>query len=304
MPFYILKGDLVSMKVDAIVNAANVNLKMVEGVGRAIFHNAGDKEMTKACKDIGRCAPGDAVVTPSFNIENTKMIIHAVAPIYLNGKHNEYPLLRKAYLKSLEIAKENGCKSIAFPLLGGEFNWPLSECFQLAQKTILEFLTKNGNDMEVSIVMYKNFPGSITDELHEKLTSFVTTHFKVDSVLETGTDVNDSATNHIINMLYRKSGLTEAELSILSNISVKTIHRILDDETFKLSKIQLISIGVALKLEMDELQSLLKSGGYRLNQASLYDLVVTYFIENKQFDIYLINNALFHYDFYPLGENY
>ena len=304
MPFYILKGDLVSMKVDAIVNAANVNLKMVEGVGRAIFHNAGDKEMTKACKDIGRCAPGDAVVTPSFNIENTKMIIHAVAPIYLNGKHNEYPLLRKAYLRSLEIAKENGCKSIAFPLLGGEFNWPLGECFELAQKTILEFLSKNGNDMEVSIVMYKNFPGSITDDLHEKLTSFVTTHFKVNASSEALIEVNETTCNHMINMLFRKSKLTEEELSLKSNISLKTIHRILDDETCKLTKVQLISLGIALELEIDELESLLKAGGYRLNQASLYDLVVLYFIEHKEFDIYLVNNALFHYDFYPLGENY
>ena len=85
MPFYIIKGDLVKMNVDAIVNAANYTLKMVEGVGRAIFHAAGDIELTNACKAIGKCAPGNAVSTPSFNLTTTKLIIHAVAPIYQNG---------------------------------------------------------------------------------------------------------------------------------------------------------------------------------------------------------------------------
>ena len=61
MPFYLKKGDLVSANVDAIVNASNVNLKMVEGVGRAIFHKAGDSDLARACKLIGKCALGNAV---------------------------------------------------------------------------------------------------------------------------------------------------------------------------------------------------------------------------------------------------
>ena len=104
MPFYLVNGDLVSMNVDAIVNAANVSLKMVEGVGRAIFHNAGDLEMTNACKAIGRCEVGQVVETPSFKILNTKSIFHAVAPIYINGKHNEYNLLEDAYNNCLNLA--------------------------------------------------------------------------------------------------------------------------------------------------------------------------------------------------------
>ena len=76
MPFFVEKGDLVSMNVDVIVNASNVNLSMVEGVGRAIYHKAGDSELAKACKTIGHCDVGDAVMTPSFGLTNTKAIIH------------------------------------------------------------------------------------------------------------------------------------------------------------------------------------------------------------------------------------
>ena len=92
MPFYVIKGDLVNMNVDAIVNAANVSLKMVEGVTRAIFHKAGDEILTDACKKLvlerGRSGfkPGDAIETPSFNLKNCKIIIHAIGPNYINGK--------------------------------------------------------------------------------------------------------------------------------------------------------------------------------------------------------------------------
>ena len=178
MPFYLVNGDLVSMNVDAIVNAANVSLKMVEGVGRAIFHNAGDLEMTNACKAIGRCEVGQVVETPSFKILNTKSIFHAVAPIYINGKHNEYNLLEDAYNNCLNLAISKNYTSIAFPLLGGEFNWPLSDCYQVAKRTILNFL-KN-HDLDVYMVFYKNIPNTIDDQLHEKLFHYITSGFKIE----------------------------------------------------------------------------------------------------------------------------
>ena len=72
-------------------------------------------------------------MTPSFNLTNCKAIIHAVGPIYINGKHNEEPLLREAYRNSLQICVDNGFKSVAFPLLSGEFNYPLDEAYKVAE---------------------------------------------------------------------------------------------------------------------------------------------------------------------------
>ena len=123
MPFYVIKGDLVNMNVDAIVNAANVSLKMVEGVTRAIFHKAGDEILTDACKKLvlerGRSGfkPGDAIETPSFNLKNCKIIIHAIGPNYINGKHNEEKNLIRAYKESFAILNNYNYHSIAFPLL-------------------------------------------------------------------------------------------------------------------------------------------------------------------------------------------
>ena len=172
MPFFVQKGDLVSMNVDCIVNDSNVNLSMVEGVGRAIFHKAGDAVLAKACKEIGHCDVGKAVITPAFGIENTKAIIHAVGPIYINGKHDEEKNLISAYLSSLNLAIENGYKSIAFPLLSGTFNYPLKECYEIGTRAIKEFI-KNHNDIDVYMIMYKNFPQMLTEETQIALTKYI-----------------------------------------------------------------------------------------------------------------------------------
>ncbi|MDY3778364.1 MAG: macro domain-containing protein, partial [Candidatus Onthovivens sp.] len=162
MPFYVLKGDLVEMNVDAIVNAANVKLKMVEGVGRAIFHKAGDSELQSACNKIGFCNVGDCKVTPSFNMTNAKIIIHAVGPIYINGKHGEKKALVSAYKRCFEELDKYNYHSIAFPLLSGEFNYPLNDAYNVAYDCILDYL-KTHKDNYVYLVMYKNFPATIDD---------------------------------------------------------------------------------------------------------------------------------------------
>lgn len=298
MPFYLVNGDLVSMNVDAIVNAANVSLKMVEGVGRAIFHNAGDLEMTNACKAIGRCEVGQVVETPSFKILNTKSIFHAVAPIYINGKHNEYNLLEDAYNNCLNLAISKNYTSIAFPLLGGEFNWPLSDCYQVAKRTILNFL-KN-HDLDVYMVFYKNIPNTIDDQLHEKLFHYITSGFKIE---ESNKKEENIRFIDEVNLLFKNSNLTTKELAYLANCNKKTFKRILEDDTYIPSKNLALSLGIAFKLNSVELSEFLNYAGYSLNRADVFDLLILFFIDNNIFDVYKINDALFKYNYRPsLGE--
>ena len=172
MPFYFKRGDLVATECDAIINASNVNLKMVEGVGRAIFHKAGDKELTNACKQIGHCDVGAAVMTPSFNLTNAKAIIHAVGPIYINGKHGEEKNLRKVYRSVFKIALENNFKTLAFPLLSGEFNYPLRECYEIAEDEIKNFL-KDHKDFKVYMILFKNFPENVSEDEQTRLSKLL-----------------------------------------------------------------------------------------------------------------------------------
>ena len=106
--------DITDLNVDTIVNAANSRLLEGGGVCGAIFRKAGSEELTEACSSIGGCETGNAVITPGFNLL-AKYVIHAVGPIWHGGDNNEAELLYNAYKQSLILAKENDCRSIAFP---------------------------------------------------------------------------------------------------------------------------------------------------------------------------------------------
>lgn len=125
----VVQGDITRISADAIVNAANSALAMGGGVCGAIFRAAGMAELTAACRAIGGCATGSAVITPAFGITNAQFIVHAVGPIYADyDPKKTAELLRGAYAASLKIAAENGCRSIAFPAIStGIYGYPLEE---------------------------------------------------------------------------------------------------------------------------------------------------------------------------------
>ena len=139
MSIEILKADITSLTVDAIVNAANDGLWAGGGVCGAIFRAAGYDDLTKACEKIGGCKTGSAVITPGFNLK-AQYIIHAVGPVWQGGNSNERINLYNAYLRSLELAMENGLHSIAFPLISaGIFGYPKREAFSVAIAACKDF---------------------------------------------------------------------------------------------------------------------------------------------------------------------
>lgn len=136
----IRKIGITKLKVDAIVNAANEGLWEGGGVCGAIFREAGSAELTKACKAIGGCKTGNAVITPGFAL-SAKYIIHAVGPVWRGGTQNEAKLLYSAYKQSLLLAKENDCHSIGFPLISaGIFGYPQDQAWRKAIQACRDFL--------------------------------------------------------------------------------------------------------------------------------------------------------------------
>ncbi|MCQ2522162.1 MAG: macro domain-containing protein [Lachnospiraceae bacterium] len=139
----IVKGDITRLKVDAVVNAANSRLQAGGGVCGAIFRAAGYGELQDACDKIGVCPTGSAVITEAFHLD-AKYIIHAVGPIYQGGKHGEKVALYGAYKKALQLALENHCASIAFPLISaGIYGYPKEEAWEVAKKACEDFLQEN-----------------------------------------------------------------------------------------------------------------------------------------------------------------
>ena len=154
----IIQGDITTLSVDAIVNAANEMMLGGGGVDGAIHDAAGD-ELFKACLKVPevrsgvRCPTGEARITPGFNLP-ARFVIHTVGPIYRDGQHGEPEKLAACYRNSLALAAENGCKSIAFPCIStGVYGYPKEAAAQIAVREAEYFLAaKNAKDAKMDVI--------------------------------------------------------------------------------------------------------------------------------------------------------
>ncbi len=134
----VVQGDITSLSVDAIVNAANTSLLGGGGVDGAI-HRAAGPELLEACKTIGGCPTGKARITPGFRLP-AKWVIHTVGPVWRGGGHGEAALLESCYRDSLELGSVNGVQSIAFPGIStGVYAYPKQDAAEIALSVMRQY---------------------------------------------------------------------------------------------------------------------------------------------------------------------
>ena len=171
MPFQIIRNDITKVKADAIVNTANPFVNIGAGVDSAIYEAAGREQLLAARNKIGVLEPGEAAITSAFNLD-AKYIIHVSSPWWAGGDKGEAELLRSCYDKTLKLAKDNNCKSIAFPLLAtGSYDFPKKLGLEIAASAFTDFLEEN--EMEITLVVFEKTMVHISGELGEEVKSYI-----------------------------------------------------------------------------------------------------------------------------------
>ncbi len=330
MPFRIIHGDITKIRADAVVNAANKTLLGGGGVDGAIHRAAGFKLLLE-CRTLGGCETGKAKITGGYNMP-CRYIIHTVGPVWRGGNNGEEELLYSCYKNSLELAKENGCGSIAFPLISaGAYGYPKDEAVSVALRAIADFLERN--EMKIALVVFRKDAVLLREEqarrvsqyLADNCTEFPEPSFKgivcAPSMLKTDLrapgSVNefedtaafdklsgldealaqlDMSFSQKLLMLIDRSGKTDAQIYKRANIDRKLFSKIRSDIHYRPKKPTVLAFAIALDLSLDETEALLNSAGFALSHSSKADVIVEYFIGRGNYDIYEINEALFSYD--------
>lgn len=367
MPFLMIRNDITKMNTDAVVNPANPELLQGSGTSSAIYKAAGERKLTKACRKIGFCDIGHAVITPGFKL-SAKYIIHAVCPMWKGGCDGEKDFLYNAYFNSMKLADENGLKSIAFPLLSsGNYRFPKKEALKIASAAINDFLlTDESGDMMVYLVLYDNESMSVSQKLFDSINEYIDDNYvdeqhklfeqydvpcvsrfdnsRMRETIETyaprasvfeddivaGIDTSaspevqtsedtlqpwqpevlkleeilNSANESFPDMLLRlidERGMTDAQAYKKANIDRKLFSKIKNNPGYTPTKKTILAFALALELSRAETDELLMKAGYALSNSSKFDLIITYFITNKIYDIFTINEVLFTYEQPLLG---
>lgn len=160
----LVKSDITLLDVDAIVNAANSSLQGGGGVDGAI-HRAAGPNLLAECMTLGGCEAGNAKITRGYNLK-ARFVIHTVGPVWQGGNNNESEVLANCYQKSLILAVENNCTSIAFPNIStGIYGFPKEMAAEIAVREVKFFLQQNKSPLRVLFCCYDSVNHSIYNRL-------------------------------------------------------------------------------------------------------------------------------------------
>lgn len=333
MPLYLKKGDITAMHCDAIVNATDIYLSGSGGVDRMI-HEAAGFDLSLECMKLAGCDVGKAVITKGYDL-NAKYVIHTVGPIWSDGSIFEQELLASCYKSALMLALEYGCETVAFPLISaGTFGFPEDDAMRIAKESIEDFLSEH--DMTVYLVAYRSHTYNMGAKLFNEVSRFVENRFYGDDYStcacapmadmyeeKAPTAGNampkfkgkkmaaaklDDLLKHVdegfAEMLTRKieeRGMTNADCYNKAGITKSVFSKIKNNPEYKPTKPTVAGFVLALELSLDEAKEMLSKAGYSLSHSSKFDIILEWFIENKNYSIFDINEVLLEYDQQLIG---
>ena len=324
MPFVIIRNDIAHIHADAIVNTANPRPVIGAGVDSRL-HEAAGPQLLEARQKIGDIAPGEAAVTEAFRL-NARWVIHTVGPVWRGGLFGERQTLRRCYDRCLELALEQGCGSIAFPLLAsGHYGFPKDRALKTAIDAFSDFLTDH--DMDIFLVVFDDHAYRLSEKLFCSVESFIDENYvniygaarrpmacvpmAARAYEETALPMKES-----LEVLLREAdaGFTETLLRYIdqtgkkdsaiykkANLSKQHFSKIRNNPDYKPTKPTAIALCLALELNLEDTRDLLSRAGFTLSNSSKFDLIIRYFIQHKNYNVVEINMALYEFDQPLLG---
>lgn len=348
MPFEIVRNDIVNMQVDAIVNTASPEPVIGYGVDAGIHQAAGGK-LLEYRKKIGYIGLGDAAISPGYNL-NAKYVIHAVGPVWNNGCEKEEEYLRSCYDKSLRLAFDHNCESVAFPLISaGNHGFPKPLALQTAISAFSEFLINH--EMHIYLVVFSKEAFALSEKLFASVQSYIDENYFLDKIfdeygVQNKCDVRELELNKLSRSMKKsvfnntcpmpsavfsckdslakdslddmlkktdegfsvtllklidKTGKKDSDIYKRANIDRKLFSKIRNNPDYKPSKTTAIAFAIALELSLEETKDFIGRAGYALSHSSKFDIIIEYFISNKKYDMFEINETLFAFDQNLLG---
>ncbi|MBQ7858285.1 MAG: macro domain-containing protein [Oscillospiraceae bacterium] len=331
MPFEIVRHDITRMTVDAIVNTANPRPVIGRGVDSRIHEMAGP-ELLAARQQIGNIAPGCAAVTPGYGLQ-AKFVIHVVGTQWRGGMFGESMLLRSCYDSALTLALENGCQSIAFPLIStGTYGFPKDKALQIAISVFSAFLLKH--ELQIYLVVFDGDSYRLSEKLFRRVASYIDERY-ADACLQKsaaprrrlrrrseamceGAAMDDGISavpmsladrlkqadagfTETLLRLIDRSGKKDSEIYKRANLSKQHFSKIRNNPDYRPTKPTAVALAIALELDLEQTKDLLARAGYALSNSSKFDLIILYFIEQGNYNIIEINMALYEFDQSLLG---
>lgn len=313
MPFKIIRNDITKMKCDAIVNTANAHPTVGSGCDLAIYKASGFEQLLEYRKEnIGFVPEGDVFITPAFNLK-VKYIIHAVSPHYVNGEQGEADRLRSCYRKSLQLAYKHHVETIAFPLIStGGFGYPKEEGMRIAVDEINAFLMNY--PMQIYLVVFDSTATRLGERICPGLDSYIDQNYvskrseeEYEEVFFEGTrcveavnfdfyeehesrlqermkHMSDTFSEYLLYLIEDK-GLTNAEVYKKAIVDKKVFSKIKNNPDYHPKKMTAMCLCVGARLNLDETKDLLARAGYALSPCDKTDVIFSYFIENKIYDM-------------------
>lgn len=338
MPLLIVRQDITKMRVDAIVNTTNEEMTGYSGVDLAI-HTVAGEGLDAECASLAPLGLGQAKITGGYALPS-KYVIHTSGPVWKGGLLGESIILRSCYIESLKLAVNYKCRSVAFPLISsGVYGYPKDQVLKFAVQTITEFLFKN--EMTVYICVYDKDSYTFSKRLFDDIKEFIddeyvdehgedhyascdgkvvefssaravsynevpmmaseVPEFIKEKSLKDYVKSMDKSFREMLFDLIDKSGMTDVECYKRANVDKRTFSKIKSNKDYRPSKQTVIAFAISLKLDLDTAQALLATVGFTLSHSSVFDKIILYFILNRNYDIFEINEALFEFDQQLLG---